>query len=128
MPKVLVTRRVFPEALDILRTHAEIEVDDAGSGGDLEALKRRLKGKHGLVCQLTDRVTAEVIRCAPELQVIANIAVGVDNIDIGAATENRVLVTRTLCRASVRHRVLVTTRNGRSRATGSSRRQIADDG
>jgi glyoxylate reductase len=60
-----------------------------------EELVRRLRGKHGLVCVLTDRVSAEVLEAAADLKVVANIAVGYDNIDVPAARAKGVVVTNT---------------------------------
>ena len=51
--------------------------------------------KHGLVCVLTDRVTARVLDAARDLKVVANIAVGYDNIDVAAARGRGVVVTNT---------------------------------
>ncbi len=60
-----------------------------------EELIRRLRGKQGLVCVLTDRVSADVLASAHDLKVVANIAVGYDNIDIPAARAQGVVVTNT---------------------------------
>jgi len=48
-----------------------------------------------LLCLLTDRVDAEVLDAAPRLQIVANLAVGFDNVDVAAATERGVVVTNT---------------------------------
>jgi glyoxylate reductase len=59
-------------------------------------LMRNLLGKDGIVSVLEDRISAEVIeRCRNDLKVIANVAVGFDNIDVAAATKHGVLVTNT---------------------------------
>lgn len=52
-------------------------------------------GAAALLCLLTDRVDAEVLDAAPRLRVVANLAVGFDNIDVAAATERGVVVTNT---------------------------------
>jgi glyoxylate reductase len=54
-----------------------------------------MKDKDGAVSQLTDHFTAEVINALPKLRVIANVAVGFDNIDLEAATKRNVIVTNT---------------------------------
>jgi glyoxylate reductase len=51
--------------------------------------------KQALLCLLTERVDAEVLDAAPELRIVANLAVGYDNIDVAAATERGVVVTNT---------------------------------
>jgi glyoxylate reductase len=54
-----------------------------------------LRGKQALLCLLTERIDAEVLDAAPELRVVANLAVGYDNIDVTAATARGVVVTNT---------------------------------
>lgn len=58
-------------------------------------LTERVRGKQALICLLTDPVTARVIEAGDTLQVIANIAVGYDNIDLAAARARGVVVTNT---------------------------------
>ena len=88
-PSVLVTKRIFPEALEYLRQHAEVEDHDSQESCLPDELLKRLNGKDGAVSQLTDKFSAEVIGALPKLRVIANVAVGFDNIDINAATERK---------------------------------------
>jgi glyoxylate reductase len=95
-PAVLVTKRIYPEAVEFLRQHAE--VDDVGTDDGLtpSALIERARGKHAIVSQLTDGLSRDVIaQLDPTVRVIANVAVGYDNIDIAAATERGVMVTNT---------------------------------
>ena len=54
-----------------------------------------LRGKEALLCLLTERVDADVLDAAPDLRVVANLAVGYDNIDVAAATARGVVVTNT---------------------------------
>ena len=54
-----------------------------------------LQGKQALLCLLTERVDADLLDRAPELRVVANLAVGYDNVDIAAATAHGVVVTNT---------------------------------
>jgi lactate dehydrogenase-like 2-hydroxyacid dehydrogenase len=96
LPHVLVTKRIYPEAVDLLRQHAE--VDDVGTDEGLTAaaLIERARGKDAIVSQLTDRLTRDVIaQLDPQVRVIAQVAVGYDNIDVPAATERGILVTNT---------------------------------
>jgi glyoxylate reductase len=60
-----------------------------------EDLMARVAGKQALVCLLTDRIDRGVIEAGRELKVIANIAVGFNNIDLPAARERRIAVTNT---------------------------------
>ncbi len=58
-------------------------------------LMARLKGTHGLICQITDTIDEEVLSAAPELKVVSNIAVGFNNIDVAAAKRRNIVVTNT---------------------------------
>ena len=60
-----------------------------------EQLRERVRDKAGLICVLTDRVDEALLDAAPGLRVVANIAVGYDNIDVRAAAQRGVTVTNT---------------------------------
>ena len=94
-PAVLVTKRIYPEAVQYLKEHCT--VDDVGNDDGLtaEELKARVRGKQGVVAQLTDRFSAEVIDSLEGVKIIANVAVGFDNLDVPAATRKGILVTNT---------------------------------
>ena len=85
-PAVLVTKRIYPEAIDFLRQHAEVDYADTDDGLSAAELMERLAGKQAVVSQLTDKFPAEVIDPLGGIRVIANVAVGFDNIDVPAAT------------------------------------------
>jgi lactate dehydrogenase-like 2-hydroxyacid dehydrogenase len=94
-PAVLVTKRIFPEAVELLRRHAEVDYVDSDDGLSPEELEARSRGKQGIVSQLTDKFTAERIERLEGVRVIANVAVGFDNVDLAAATRQGILVTNT---------------------------------
>ncbi len=94
-PAVLVTKRVFPEAIELLRRHTELEYVDSDDGLPPEELEARSRGKQGIVSQLTDKFTPEVLARLEGIRVIANVAVGFDNVDLPAATRHGILVTNT---------------------------------
>jgi glyoxylate reductase len=54
-----------------------------------------LRGKQALLCLLTEKVDAELLDAAPDLQIVANLAVGYDNVDVAAAAARGVVVTNT---------------------------------
>jgi glyoxylate reductase len=58
-------------------------------------LKRAVKSAHALLCLLTDRIDEELLSGAPHLQIVANMAVGYDNIDLAAATKHGIMATNT---------------------------------
>jgi lactate dehydrogenase-like 2-hydroxyacid dehydrogenase len=93
-PAVLVTRRIPASALALLRD--ALDVDLAESGLDHAALCQRVVGKDGVVALLTDRIDEAVYDAAgPSLKIVANVAVGYDNIDVPAARARGVIVTNT---------------------------------
>jgi lactate dehydrogenase-like 2-hydroxyacid dehydrogenase len=94
-PAVLVTKRIFPEAVELLRQHAEVDYVDSDDGLTADELEARSRGKQGIVSQLTDQFSAERIARLDGVRVIANVAVGFDNVDLAAATRKGILVTNT---------------------------------
>jgi len=94
-PKVLVTREVFDETLEYLGAHCQVESNQKDVPFEPAELARRLADKDGLMCCLTDRVDATLLAGSPQLKVVANIAVGYNNIDLDACTARRVMATNT---------------------------------
>jgi lactate dehydrogenase-like 2-hydroxyacid dehydrogenase len=94
-PPVLVTKRIYPEAVDLLRAHCDVDYEATDDGLSADQLRNRIRGKFAVVSQLTDKFTPDVIASLEGLRVIANVAVGFDNVDIPAATKAGILVTNT---------------------------------
>lgn len=94
-PRVLVTRRIPSSSLERLASEADVDLHDGPSGIAPEDLAARVKDKDGLISVLTDRVSRELLAGAERLKVVSNIAVGYENIDVGAARERRIVVTNT---------------------------------
>ncbi|MGC9971371.1 MAG: D-glycerate dehydrogenase [Bryobacteraceae bacterium] len=94
-PAVLVTKRIFPEAVELLRRHAQVDYVDSDDGLSPDELEARSRGKQGIVSQLTDKFTADRIERLEGVRVIANVAVGFDNVDLATATRQGILVTNT---------------------------------
>ncbi|MEZ4504134.1 MAG: D-glycerate dehydrogenase [Dehalococcoidia bacterium] len=95
-PRVLVTRTLPGSApLERLRSAADVEVWPETLPPPADELARRAAGCSGLLTMLTERVDATLLEAAPDVRVVANMAVGFDNIDVAAATERGVLVTNT---------------------------------
>ena len=96
IPKVLVTRRLPPAALDRLATGCTVDLNPADRVLTRDELLARVPGAAGLLCLLTDTVDGEVMDAAGSgLTVIANYAVGYNNIDVAAATARHIPVTNT---------------------------------
>ena len=94
MKTVLLTRRIPSSVLTKLEAHCEVDVY-SGAAMPRAELLARVAGKDALICLLTDSVDAEVMDASPSLAIVANIAVGYDNIDIAAATRRGIVVTNT---------------------------------
>jgi glyoxylate reductase len=94
-PRVLLTRRIPSSALTTLQAASELELYDGPTPLTREMLSERLQGKQGLVSVLTDPVSKEVLESAADLKVVANIAVGYDNINVAAARARGIVVTNT---------------------------------
>src|SRR5712675_445909 len=95
-PHVLVTRNtVAPSALAWLRAHCEIDLHDDREAMSRPQLISRVQGKDGLVAMITDVIDRAVLDAADALRVIANVAVGFNNIDVVTARQRNVIVTNT---------------------------------
>lgn len=99
-PRVFVSRMLpggeAPGApLAGLRAHAEIDVWEGDAPPPPEALRARAAECDGLLTVLTERVDQTLLDAAPRIRVVANMAVGYDNIDVPACTARGVLVTNT---------------------------------
>ncbi len=95
MPTVYVTRNVYPEALEILRRNADVKVWGEDRAIPREALLREIGDADGVLTLLTEKVDQEFLDHAPNARVVANMAVGFDNIDVAACTRRNVVVTNT---------------------------------
>jgi glyoxylate reductase len=94
-PQVLVTRRIPRAGMDLLEEAADVEVNDRDSAMPREELLRRIRGKDGVLCMLSDRMDGEVMDVGARLKVIATYAVGYNNIDVREAAKRGILVTNT---------------------------------
>ena len=92
---ILVTRGVFPEIVDALRSKFDVEHNPEDRPWPPEELARRLQGKNGVMATVMDRFDEPLLAQCSELKVISNIAVGYNNIDVAACTRRGVRVTNT---------------------------------
>jgi glyoxylate reductase len=92
---IFVTRRLPGEALDRLRAELDVEVWPEDHQPPRAELMARAPELEGLLSMLTDPVDAELIDAAPRLRVISNYAVGVDNVDVEAASARGIPVGHT---------------------------------
>lgn len=94
MNKVLVSDLLSQQGLDVLTERSDFEVDVLLNLSH-EALLERIADYHALLIRSATKVTADVIDAAKQLKVIGRAGVGVDNIDVQAATRNGILVVNT---------------------------------
>ncbi|RMF85798.1 MAG: D-glycerate dehydrogenase [Nitrospinota bacterium] len=94
-PKVFVSRIIPKPALDMIAQACEMELNEEDKPLSKAELIERIRDKDGLLCLLTDKIDEEVLSANPNLKVVANVAVGYDNIDVAAATRHKVMVTNT---------------------------------
>ncbi len=94
-PIVFVTRRLPGGAIDLLAQHTDLRLWEEELPPPRRELLRQAARCHGLLTLLTDRVDAELLEGASHLVVLSNMATGFDNIDVAAASQRSVLVTRT---------------------------------
>jgi len=95
MDKVLLARAVFPDVIDGLRAHFELDINTTDEALSPEALVERLQGKRGLFCTGSERITPALLDACPELRVVSTMSVGTNHIDIEACTARGVLVANT---------------------------------
>jgi glyoxylate reductase len=95
-PKVYVTRQLFPEAIEIVKDVAEVEIFEGENNPvPRDLLLKKARGVDGLITLLTDSVDAELMDKAENLKVVSNYAVGYNNIDVDEATKRGIRVTNT---------------------------------
>jgi glyoxylate reductase len=94
-PTVVVTRAIPREALDLLAVHTNVEANTADVGYTREELISHARDADAIVALLTDRIDDAILAACPNLKVVANVAVGYDNVDIPAAARRGVVVTNT---------------------------------
>jgi glyoxylate reductase len=93
--KVLVTREIPHAGIAELQKYLDVSVNPDDAPMKKSDIIRAIHDKHGLVCLLTDGIDKDVINAGINLRVIANYAVGYDNIDVETATRNNICVTNT---------------------------------
>ena len=92
---ILVTRKLPSSVLSKLSAAADVDLYVGDAAIPPDELRARVAGKDALICLLTDAIDRSVIDAAPGLKVIANVAVGHNNIDIPYARSRGIVVTNT---------------------------------
>jgi glyoxylate reductase len=94
-PRVFVTRRIPTLGLDLIAPHCDAEVWPEHLPPSAEVLREKVRDCEGLISLLTDRIDDSLLAAAPKLRVVSNFAVGVNNIDLAAATRRGIRVGNT---------------------------------
>ena len=89
---ILVADDISPQGLEILSACGEVSNHQ---GLSPEQLKAELPGRHALIVRSATKVTAEALEAADELLVIGRAGIGVDNVDLDAATAKGIVVMNT---------------------------------
>ena len=94
-PHILITRRLPASVLARLEAVCEIDLHTGDLAIPSDDLIARVRGKQALMCLLTDRVDEATLEAGRDLRIVANVAVGYDNIDVAAARRRGIVVTNT---------------------------------
>lgn len=95
IPEILVTRRLPVAALDRLRAGGDVRVHQGEGAMSPSELRARLATADAVVSMLTDKFDAQTIDAGARLRLIANVAVGYNNVDVTHAAARNVIVTNT---------------------------------
>ena len=92
-PAILIARAVFPEVVERLREHFEVETTPPGVVWSPVELIERLQGKDGVLTTGSEYIDAALLAACPRLKIVANLAVGHNNFDLDAMTAAGVQAT-----------------------------------
>ena len=94
-PKIYVTRQLPEEALAPLRTCGDLHVWESDQAIPRETLLQEIKDTDALLGMITERIDDDLLDHAPHLKIVANMAVGYDNVDAPALTRRGIVLTNT---------------------------------
>ncbi|WHY57928.1 2-hydroxyacid dehydrogenase [Peribacillus simplex] len=95
-PKIYITRKLPEQIIEGLSRNYDVRMwDQEDIPVPREVLEKEIKEVEGLLCLLTEQIDESLIERAPNLKIIANMAVGHNNIDLQSATKRGIMVTNT---------------------------------
>ena len=94
-PRILVARAIFPDTVERLRQHFDVEDNPEDAIWSPAELAQRLADKDGAFTTGSQRIDAALLAAAPRLKIVANMAVGYNNFDVDAMTAAGVQGTNT---------------------------------
>lgn len=92
---ILVTRKLPEEALTILRSAGDLQIWEQDEIIPRQTLLQKVGAATALLCMVTERIDNELLAFAPQLRIVANMAVGYDNVDVPALTQRGIVFTNT---------------------------------
>ena len=92
-PKILIARAVFPQTIEKLQQHFDVESNQDDVLWSKPELIAKLQGKQGAFTTGGERIDAELLAACPNLKICANMAVGYNNFDVPAMTAAGVQAT-----------------------------------
>lgn len=97
MPKkrVFVSRKISESGINLLKKYFEVRVYPKDNVISRKELINGVKWCDGLLCLLTDKIDKEILDANPHLKIVANYAVGFNNIDIKYAEQKGIIITNT---------------------------------
>jgi len=94
-PKVLVTRKIQERPLNLLKEHAEVTINLEDRAMPVDEIMANLPGKIGLLSMVSDAISGKLLESGRDLKIVANNAVGFNNLDLAAATRLKIAATNT---------------------------------
>ena len=94
-PRLLITRRVFPEVVEALSAAYEVETNPDDAFWTPEQTRAKAAGCEALYVVATDRVDTALLEACPRLKIVATGSVGYNQIDVAACTARGIAVTNT---------------------------------
>ena len=95
MQRVVISRRIFPALVADLQRDFDVRANQDDVGWNASELASALSDADGALLTAGDRVDEALLAQCPRLKVVANIAVGINNLDLAACTRHGVLATNT---------------------------------
>jgi len=93
--KVFVTRKIPESGINLLKNYHTVTVSEKDRVLSKDEIIDQAQDAEGLLCLLTDTIDSEVISSLPNLKMIANYAVGFNNVDVEKATQKKIPVSNT---------------------------------
>ncbi len=94
-PRIFLTRELPPETMAILHDQSQLTMNSEDRYIEKHEIIEGVRDADGLLCLLTDTIDDEILAAGKNLKIVANFAVGFNNIDVAAATRRKIPVTNT---------------------------------